>query len=67
MVNVMKFYAFINPKPVSKIGHNAMAAFSYLGVYTLILVEILTGLVMYNHLAPQRLSRGRSLDGFRAW
>lgn len=50
MVNVMKFYAFINPKPVSKIGHNAMAAFSYLGIYTLILVEIVTGLVMYNRL-----------------
>jgi len=51
MVNVMKFYAFINPKPVSKIGHNAMAAFSYIGIYALILVEIVTGLVLYNRLA----------------
>lgn len=50
MVNVMKFYAFINPKPVSKIGHNAMAAFSYLGIYAMILLEIVTGLVMYNRL-----------------
>jgi Ni/Fe-hydrogenase 1 B-type cytochrome subunit len=50
MVNVMKFYAFINPTPVSKIGHNAMAAFSYIGIYTVVLVEILTGLVMYNRL-----------------
>jgi Ni/Fe-hydrogenase 1 B-type cytochrome subunit len=50
MVNVMKFYGFINPKPVSKIGHNAMAAFSYIGLYCLVLVEIVTGLVMYNRL-----------------
>ena len=50
MVNVMKFYAFINPTPVSKIGHNAMAAFSYIGIYTVVLLEILTGLVMYNRL-----------------
>jgi Ni/Fe-hydrogenase 1 B-type cytochrome subunit len=50
MLNVMKFYGFINPKPVSKIGHNAMAAFSYIGIYALFLVEIVTGLVLYNRL-----------------
>ncbi len=50
MMNVTKFYAFINPRPVSKIGHNAMAAFSYIGIYGLLLVEIVTGLVMYNRL-----------------
>jgi Ni/Fe-hydrogenase 1 B-type cytochrome subunit len=50
MLNVMKFYCFINPKPVSKIGHNAMAAFSYIGIYSLFLVEIVTGLVLYNRL-----------------
>jgi Ni/Fe-hydrogenase 1 B-type cytochrome subunit len=51
MIEVMKFYAFIRPKPVSKVGHNAMAAFSYIGIYTLVFVEIVTGLVMYNWLA----------------
>ena len=50
MLEVTKFYLFINPKPVSKIGHNAMAALSYLGLYALLLVEIMTGLVMYNWL-----------------
>jgi Ni/Fe-hydrogenase 1 B-type cytochrome subunit len=48
MVSVAKFYLFINPKAVSKIGHNAMAALSYIGLYALVLVEILTGLAMYN-------------------
>jgi Ni/Fe-hydrogenase 1 B-type cytochrome subunit len=50
MWEVTKFYAFIRPTPVSKIGHNQMAAFSYVGLYSLILVEILTGLVLYQRL-----------------
>jgi Ni/Fe-hydrogenase 1 B-type cytochrome subunit len=52
MLEVMKFYAFIRPTPVSKVGHNAMAAASYIGIYSLVLVEIVTGLVMYNWLRP---------------
>ena len=47
---MMKFYAFIRPTPISKIGHNAIAAFSYVGIYTLVLVEIVTGLVMFDWL-----------------
>jgi Ni/Fe-hydrogenase 1 B-type cytochrome subunit len=50
MMEVMKFYAFIRPTPVSKVGHNALAAFSYIGVYCLMLIEIITGLVMFNWL-----------------
>jgi len=50
MWEVMKFYGFIRPTPISKIGHNAMAAFSYLGIYSLVIVEIVTGLVMFNWL-----------------
>ena len=52
MMEVMKFYAFIRPTPVSKVGHNAAAAFSYIGIYSMVLVEIVTGLVMYNWLRP---------------
>jgi Ni/Fe-hydrogenase 1 B-type cytochrome subunit len=50
MIEVMKFYAFMRPTPVAKVGHNAMAAFSYIGIYALVLVEIITGLVMFNWL-----------------
>lgn len=50
MIQVMKFYAFMRPTPVSKVGHNAMAAASYVGIYALVFVEIITGLVMYNWL-----------------
>lgn len=55
MIEVMKFYAFIRPTPVSKVGHNAMAAFSYIGIYTMVLVEIITGLVMLNWLWHSRV------------
>jgi Ni/Fe-hydrogenase 1 B-type cytochrome subunit len=51
MIEVMKFYAFLRPTPVAKVGHNAMAAFSYIGIYSMVFVEIVTGLVMYNWLA----------------
>lgn len=50
MGNMAKFYLFIRPKPVAKIGHNHMAALSYVGLYGLILVEAATGLVMYQRL-----------------
>jgi Ni/Fe-hydrogenase 1 B-type cytochrome subunit len=50
MLEVMKFYGFIRPTPISKVGHNPMAAFSYVGLYGLVVVEIVTGLVMFNWL-----------------
>lgn len=50
MIEVLKFYLFIRPRPVSRVGHNAMAAFSYIGIYALMAVEIVTGLVMFNWL-----------------
>ncbi len=62
MIEVMKFYGFMRPEPVSKIGHNRMAAFSYVGVYGLMLVEAITGLVMY-----QRLLHNAFLLGLVGW
>ena len=50
MIEMAKFYLFMKPKPVSKIGHNARAAMSYVGLYAMVFVEIVTGLVMYNML-----------------
>jgi Ni/Fe-hydrogenase 1 B-type cytochrome subunit len=50
MWEMVKFYTFIRPTPVSKIGHNRLAALSYLGLYALVLVEVVTGLVLYQRL-----------------
>jgi Ni/Fe-hydrogenase 1 B-type cytochrome subunit len=50
MLHMVKFYLFMEPKPVSKIGHNPLAALSYLVLYGLLAVEIVTGLAMYQWL-----------------
>jgi Ni/Fe-hydrogenase 1 B-type cytochrome subunit len=57
MWEVTRFYAFVRPTPISKIGHNQMAALSYVGIYALILVEIVTGLVMYQRLLDNAFLR----------
>jgi Ni/Fe-hydrogenase 1 B-type cytochrome subunit len=57
MWEVTKFYTFERPTAVSKIGHNPMAALSYVGIYGLILVEIVTGLVMYQRLLDNAFLR----------
>lgn len=57
MLEVAKFYGFMRRTPVSKIGHNQMAALSYVGIYALILVEIVTGLVMYQRLLDNAFLR----------
>ncbi|MBI4699322.1 MAG: Ni/Fe-hydrogenase, b-type cytochrome subunit [Nitrospirae bacterium] len=48
LVNALKFYAFISKKPPYKIGHHALAAFTYLIVYLLIIFEIVSGFAMYS-------------------
>jgi len=62
MWEMVKFYLFIRPRPVSKIGHNHLAALSYVGLYLLVLVEVVTGLVMY-----QRLSHNAFLLATLGW
>ncbi len=57
MGNMAKFYLFIRPTPIAKIGHNHMAALSYVGLYGLILVESVTGLVMYQRLLDNTFLR----------
>jgi len=47
---VMKFYAFLRPTSIPRVGHNAAAASSYIMVYLMAFVEIVTGLAMFNVL-----------------
>jgi Ni/Fe-hydrogenase 1 B-type cytochrome subunit len=49
-VETMKFYAYLRPASIHRVGHNAAAAGSYIAVYAMVLVEIVTGLVMFNLL-----------------
>jgi len=47
LLNSLKFYSFIRPRPPDLIGHNPLAGLSYLGVFVLYLVMITSGLAMY--------------------
>jgi Ni/Fe-hydrogenase 1 B-type cytochrome subunit len=62
MLNMAKFYLFMRPEPVSKIGHNRLAALSYISMYSLAFVEIVTGLTLFNVLR-----HGAVLDFFVGW
>ena len=44
------YYLFLRRKPPFVIGHNPLAGATYTVIYFLILVEILTGLALYNHI-----------------
>lgn len=46
----LKYYLFLRRDPESAIGHNPLAAFTYLVVYALMVVEILTGFALYNYV-----------------
>jgi Ni/Fe-hydrogenase 1 B-type cytochrome subunit len=48
MGKMFKFYTFLSHEPVSKIGHNALAAAGYLTIFGLLVVEMATGLTLYN-------------------
>lgn len=48
MWQTAQFYGFLRPYPVPKIGHNAMAAASYVMLWSAVFLEAVTGLVMFN-------------------
>ncbi|HVA93292.1 MAG TPA: Ni/Fe-hydrogenase, b-type cytochrome subunit [Candidatus Dormibacteraeota bacterium] len=54
-VGQMEYYLFIRRRPVSRMGHNPLAAATYLFMYALMLIQILTGLALYNHILGSRV------------
>jgi Ni/Fe-hydrogenase b-type cytochrome subunit len=46
--DMLEFYSFLRFDPGRLVGHNPLAALSYFFVYLIILVEILTGLALYD-------------------
>jgi Ni/Fe-hydrogenase 1 B-type cytochrome subunit len=55
LIKQMKYYLFLNPHPDSEVGHNPLAALTYLAIYALMVVEIATGLVLYNHILGSKV------------
>jgi Ni/Fe-hydrogenase 1 B-type cytochrome subunit len=48
--DMLRYYLFLRPRPVSTAGHNNLAALSYCAIYGLMALEILTGLTLFNHV-----------------
>lgn len=47
MGRMVAYYSFLRRDLTHNVGHNALAAITYLFIFTLMLVEILTGLALY--------------------
>src|ERR1035441_1927052 len=50
MGSMLEFYLFMKFDPSPRVGHNPLAALSYVIVYLLILVEMLTGLFLFSQV-----------------
>lgn len=49
-VETGKYYTFRRWNPTAHLGHNAMAGAAYTAVFAMAIVEILTGLALYNNI-----------------
>ncbi len=45
-VDTLKYYTFLKREPISEAGHNPMAGLAYAGVYFLLVLQSITGIVM---------------------
>lgn len=46
------YYTFLKPEPPHAVGHNALAAVAYSFVFTLFIVQVVTGFTLYGQYAP---------------
>lgn len=46
------FYTFVKTKPPGVVGHNALAAMAYVGVFGLFIAQVVTGFALYGQYAP---------------
>jgi Ni/Fe-hydrogenase 1 B-type cytochrome subunit len=50
MGNMVAYYSFLKKDLAHHVGHNALAAVTYLFMFTLMLIEIITGLALYTQV-----------------
>ncbi len=60
--NMLRYYLFLRREPESRVGHNPLAGATYSTIYTLAVIEILTGLALLQHVAG-----GKVLGFFIGW
>jgi len=58
MWNMVAYYSFLKRDLVHHVGHNALAAVTYLFMFTLMLIEIITGLTLYTQVRGSWLLGG---------
>jgi len=55
MGRMVAYYSFLQKNLAHHVGHNALAAVTYIMMFTLMLVEILTGLALYSYTVSNRV------------
>jgi Ni/Fe-hydrogenase 1 B-type cytochrome subunit len=50
MGQMVAYYSFLRKDLVHDVGHNALAAVTYLLMFTFMLIEIITGLTLYTYV-----------------
>jgi Ni/Fe-hydrogenase 1 B-type cytochrome subunit len=50
MGQMVTYYTFLRKDLVHRVGHNALAAVTYLVMFTLMIIEIITGLTLYTQI-----------------
>ncbi len=48
VIGMLKFYTLINKEPPLNVGHNPLAGMTYLAVFTLYVIMIVTGVALYS-------------------
>lgn len=51
----LSYYLFLRRGTIPQVGHNPLAGLAYAVIYLLVLVEILTGLALYNHILGSKV------------
>lgn len=54
MKGMLKYYGFFRWWPVPEVGHNALAGAAYAVVYGLVVIEIFTGLALFDNILGNR-------------
>ncbi len=55
LVETAKYYMFLRWRPTARIGHNALAGATYALIFGIAVIEIITGLALYNNVVHSRL------------
>ncbi len=55
IIKTFTYYTFIHKETPSVVGHNALAAMAYLGIFVLFVVQILSGFTLYAQYDPNGL------------